>query len=97
MDTLLDLQDAFTTFVKERVPPSRWKEMTTRRAIENEMDLDEWEELKETFFAKLVDEMKWFIVLNRVEEMVRQNQEIQGEEEADEEEGSQQSEEEDDE
>lgn len=93
---ILDLQDALVTFVKQKVPPHRWETLTQRSAIERELEDDSVNELKDHFFAELMDAVRWRDVLDDVEELVRQNQEIQGEEEADEAEGSQQSSDEED-
>jgi len=69
-----DLQDAFVTFVKERVPAHRWKELTTKGAILREMEDDDIDELKDYFWEQLIDEVKWFVVLDEVETIATEHQ-----------------------
>lgn len=92
---ILDLQDALVSFVKQRLPPHKWVYLTNRFAIERELEDDNVNDLKDHFWNELMDAVRWSAVLEDVEDLVRQNQEIQDEEEA----GSSQqsSEEEDDE
>jgi hypothetical protein len=78
---ILDLQDALVTFVKERLPPHRWEYLTNRFAIEREMEDDSLSELKDHFWNELMDAVRWSAVVEDIEELVRQNQELQGEEE----------------
>ena len=88
---ILDLQDALVSFVKQRLPPHKWVYLTNRFAIERELEDDNVNDLKDHFWNELMDAVRWSAVLEDVEDLVRQNQEIQDEEEADEAEGSQQS------
>jgi hypothetical protein len=78
-----DLQDAFVTFVKERVSAHKWKELTTKGSILRQMEDDDMDELKDYFWEQMLDEVKWFVVLDEVEKLATQNQELQGEEEED--------------
>jgi hypothetical protein len=85
-----DLQDALVTFVKQRLPPHRWEYLTNRFAIEREMEDDSLSELKDHFWNELMDAVRWSAVVEDIEELVRQNQELQGEEEEQEASGSSQ-------
>jgi hypothetical protein len=80
---ILDLQDALVTFVKERLPPHRWEYLTNRFAIEREIEDDSLSDLKDHFWNELMDAVRWSAVVEDIEELVRRNQELQGEEEED--------------
>jgi len=83
-----DLQDAFVTFVRERVPADKWKDMTTRGAILREMEDDDIDELKDHFWNELMNEVKWFVVLDEIEKMIPEEPEEDYSQQSDEEEES---------
>jgi hypothetical protein len=85
---ILDLQDALVTFVKQRLPPHKWEYLTSRSAIERELEDDSVNDLKDHFWNELMDAVRWREVVEDVEELVRQNRELQDEEEEQEASGS---------
>jgi len=89
---LVDLQDAIVQFVRQRVQPDKWKDLTTSGDIMRELDRDD-SELKDHFWTELLYAVRWSTVLHDVETLAIQNQETQAEEEED---CSQQSEQEED-
>jgi hypothetical protein len=80
---IVDLQDAIVQFVKERVQPDKWKDLTTSCSILRELNDDDLSELKDHFWTELLYAVRWSDVLDDVEQLAIQNQELQDEEEAD--------------
>jgi hypothetical protein len=70
-----ELQEAIVLFVKERVPPHKWKYLTNRFDITRLMEDDDIDELKEHFFAELFDSVKWSYVINDIADMVEDEEE----------------------
>lgn len=77
---ICDLEEAIVLFVKERVPPHKWKYLTHRFAIVGLMEDDDVDELKEHFFAELMNAVKWSSVVNDIDDMVKQKEEEEVEE-----------------
>ena len=77
---ICDLEEAIVQFVKERVPPHKWKYLTHRFAIVGLMEDDDVDELKEHFFAELMNAVKWSSVVNDIDDMVKQKEEEEVEE-----------------
>jgi hypothetical protein len=72
---LYELEEAIVLFVKERVPSHKWKYLTHRFAIVGLMEDDDVDELKEHFFAELMNAVKWSSVVNEIAEMTENKEE----------------------
>jgi hypothetical protein len=72
---LYELEEAIVLFVKERVPSHKWKYLTHRFAIVGLMEDDDVNELKEHFFAELMNAVKWSSVVNEIAEMTENKEE----------------------
>jgi hypothetical protein len=70
-----ELQEAIVLFVKERVPSHKWKYLTHRFAIVGLMEDDDVDELKEHFFAELMNAVKWSSVVEDIDDMIQNKEE----------------------
>jgi hypothetical protein len=57
------------------VPIHKWKYLNTRQSIVALMEDDDVDELKEHFFAMMMDAVKWRNVVDDIDDMVRQQDE----------------------
>jgi hypothetical protein len=73
---IYELEEAIVLFVKERVPSHKWKYLTHRFAIVGLMEDDDVDELKEHFFAELMNAVKWSSVVNEIAEMTEKQEEL---------------------
>jgi hypothetical protein len=67
---ILDLQEALISFVKQKVPPERWEDMTSRARIERELEEDCLSDLKDHFWSELMNAVRWNEVRDEIEEML---------------------------
>jgi hypothetical protein len=79
---IAELEEAIVLFVKERVPSHKWKYLNTRQSIVALMEDDDVDELKEHFFAMMMDAVKWRNVVDDIDDMVQQQEEEEREEES---------------
>ena len=79
-----ELQEAIVLFVKERVPSHKWKYLKNRFDILGLMEDDDIDELKEHFFAEMINAVKWSSVLEDIDDMIEDEEEEVEEESGDE-------------
>ena len=65
------LEEAIFTFVKERIAIHEWKHIHSRYAIEERMEDDDVNELKDYVFDELMSEVDWNVILHQVQQLAR--------------------------
>ena len=80
---LAEVEDNLFTFVKERLPIHKWKTLTSRFAIEREMEDDDIEEIKERIFEMVMDSINWNSLILNIEDLVENQLEEESEESRD--------------
>jgi hypothetical protein len=69
MNVLAEIEDSLFTFVKERLPIHKWKTLTSRFAIEREMEDDDIDEIKERVFELVMDSISWNTLLMHIQDL----------------------------
>ncbi len=82
---LRDLEEAFVTFIKERVPEDEWKYITSSGAVLSRLDEESENELKEHFWEELKGAIRWSNVVQDVQDLVESDSETEEESDTDEE------------
>lgn len=68
-----ELEEALLLFVKERLNPDEYQYLTSRDAIEMRMTDDDLNELKDHFFAMLLDAVNWNRVCYDIETLIKED------------------------